>query len=58
VISDAVGPSGLGGITLQSATGATIMVNDLGITISNGKGAQITLLGNTVDINIGGLTII
>jgi uncharacterized protein involved in type VI secretion and phage assembly len=58
VISDAVGPSGLGGITLQSATGATIMVNDLGITISNGKGAQITLLGKTVDINIGGLTII
>jgi len=58
VISDALGPSGLGGITLQSATGATIAVNDLGITISNGKGAQITLVGNTVDINLGGLTVI
>lgn len=58
VISDAAGPSGLGGITLQSASGATIAVNDLGITISNGKGAQITLVGNTVDINLGGLTVI
>jgi uncharacterized protein involved in type VI secretion and phage assembly len=58
VICDAGGPSGLGGITLQSASGATIAVNDLGITISNGKGAQITLTGKTVDINLGGLTVI
>lgn len=58
VISDALGPTGVGGITLQSATGATIAVNDLGITISNGKGAQITLVGSTVDINLGALTII
>lgn len=58
VISDSLGPSGVGGITIQSATGATIAVNDTGITISNGKGAQITLVGNTVDINLGALTII
>lgn len=57
VISDALGPSGLGGITLQSATGATIAVNDVGITITNGKGATITLTGPTVDINLGALTI-
>lgn len=57
VISDTFGPSGLGGITLQSASGASIAVNDLGITISNGKGAQITLIGNVVDINVGGLTV-
>ncbi len=58
VISDALGPMGLGGITLQSATGATIAVNDLGITINNGKGAQIAMVGNTVDINLGALTVI
>lgn len=58
VVADALGPTGVGGITLQSATGATIAVNDLGITISNGKGATISMLGNTVDINFGALTII
>lgn len=57
VISDAAGPSGVGGITLQSASGATIAVNDVGITISNGKGAIISLTGPTVDINLGALTI-
>lgn len=58
VISDGLGPSGAGGVTLQSASGATIAVNDTGITISNGKGATISLVGNTVDINLGGLTVI
>jgi uncharacterized protein involved in type VI secretion and phage assembly len=57
VVADGAGPMGVGGITLQSATGATIAVNDTGIIISNGKGAQITLIGKTVDINIGALTI-
>jgi uncharacterized protein involved in type VI secretion and phage assembly len=57
VISDALGPTGAGGITLQSAGGATISVNDIGITITNGKGATITLTGPTVDINFGALTI-
>jgi hypothetical protein len=58
VISDGLGPLGAGGIVLQSTTGATIAVNDLGIMIMNGKGAQISLVGNTVDINFGALTII
>ncbi len=58
VVADSAGPMGVGGITLQSATGATIAVNDTGIIISNGKGAQITLIGKTVDINIGALTIV
>ena len=49
---------GVGGIVLQSASGATIAVNDTGITISNGKGAVISMLGNTVDINLGALTVI
>jgi uncharacterized protein involved in type VI secretion and phage assembly len=58
VIADAMGPTGVGGITLQSASGATIAVNDTGITILNGKGASISLVGNTVDINLGALTVI
>lgn len=57
VISDAGGPMGVGGITLQTATGAMIAINEIGITISNGKGATITLTGPTVDINLGALTI-
>jgi uncharacterized protein involved in type VI secretion and phage assembly len=56
VISDLPGPTG--GIMLKSTTGATLIVNDTGIYIQNGKGAMITLLGPTVDINTGALTII
>ena len=56
VISDLPGPTG--GIMLKSATGATLIVNDTGIYIQNGKGAMITLLGPTVDINTGALTVI
>lgn len=56
VISDAPGPTG--GILLQTATGAMISVTDIGITISNGKGAIITMTGPTVDINAGALTVI
>jgi hypothetical protein len=55
-ISDMPGPTG--GILLKSTTGAMIMVNDIGITISNGKGAIITMLGPAVDINAGALTIV
>lgn len=56
VISDAPGPTG--GIMLKSTTGATIIVNDTGIYIQNGKGASITLIGPTVNINQGALTVI
>lgn len=40
-----------GGVILRSATGAYIIVNDVGIFISNGKGATIELLGPSVMIN-------
>jgi hypothetical protein len=33
------------------------MVNDVGITISNGKGASIVLTGPTVTVNAGALVI-
>lgn len=55
-ISDLPGPTG--GIMLKSATGATLIVNDTGIYIQNGKGAAITLVGPTVTINNGALTVV
>jgi len=58
VLSDSAPTPISGGIVLKSAGGASIVVNDSGIYIQNGKGAKITLLGNTVDINLGGLTVI
>ncbi len=54
-LSDLPGPTG--GILLKTATGAMIMVNDVGITISNGKGATIVMTGPTVTINNGALVI-
>ena len=55
VISDVPGPSG--GIMLMSTTGAMILINDLGITISNGQGATIQMTGPSVVINAGALTV-
>ncbi|MCL6693378.1 phage baseplate assembly protein V [Pseudomonas sp. R3.Fl] len=55
-ISDLPGPTG--GIMLKSATGATLIVNDTGIYIQNGKGAALTLVGPAVTINNGALTVI
>ena len=56
VVSDLPGPTG--GIMMKSAAGATLIVNDTGIYIQNGKGASITLIGPTVTINAGALTVI
>jgi hypothetical protein len=56
VVSDVPGPTG--GIQIQTTTGAMISVTDVGIVISNGKGATITLTGPVVDINLGALTIV
>jgi uncharacterized protein involved in type VI secretion and phage assembly len=55
-ISDMQGPTG--GIMLKSATGATLIVNDTGIYIQNGRGAMITLVGPTVTINNGALVVV
>jgi hypothetical protein len=43
---------------LKSATGATLIVNDTGIYLQNGKGASLTLVGPTTDINASALTVI
>lgn len=56
VISDVPGPTG--GVQIQTTTGAMISVSDVGIMISNGKGAVINLTGPTVDINLGALTVV
>jgi uncharacterized protein involved in type VI secretion and phage assembly len=56
VLSDLPGPTG--GIMLKSTTGATIIVNDTGIYIQNGKGASIVMTGPTVTINEGALVIV
>lgn len=55
LISDVPGPTG--GLLLKNSKGAMIMVNDVGITITNGKGASITMIGNTITMNEGALTI-
>lgn len=54
-----------GGIVIESATGASIVVNDSGIYISNGKGASITMIGpaikvsgTPVNINEGALNVL
>jgi uncharacterized protein involved in type VI secretion and phage assembly len=56
VISDLPGPTG--GIMLKSTTGATIIVNDTGIYIQNGKGASIIMTGPSVTVNAGALVIV
>jgi len=55
MLSDVPGPTG--GILLKTTTGAFISVNDIGITISNGKGATIVLAGPTVTVNQGALVV-
>ncbi len=57
-VSDAPATSTTGGIILAAAGGAMIVVNEAGVTISNGKGATITLIGPAVSVNSGGLTVI
>jgi len=56
VVSDVPGPTG--GIMIQTTTGAMISVSDVGIVITNGKGATINLIGPSVDINVGALTVV
>jgi uncharacterized protein involved in type VI secretion and phage assembly len=56
VVSDVPGPTG--GILIQTTAGAMISVSDVGIMISNGKGAVINMTGPTVDVNLGALTVV
>jgi uncharacterized protein involved in type VI secretion and phage assembly len=55
MVSDLPGPTG--GIVIKSALGATLIVNDTGIFLSNGTGASISLVGTLVTINDGALAV-
>lgn len=55
LLSDQPGPTG--GVLLKTMTGAMIAMNDVSLTISNGKGASIVLTGPTVAINGTALTV-
>ena len=55
LISDVPGPTG--GFLLKTTSGATIMMNDTGIIISNGQGASIAMVGPTITLNEGALEI-
>ena len=56
ILNDVPGPAG--GIVLKSTTNASIIVNDTGIYIQNGKGASIVMVGPSVTINNGALAIV
>jgi uncharacterized protein involved in type VI secretion and phage assembly len=49
---------GLGGITLETATGQKIKLTATGIEIDNGLGAKISLTGPQVSVNNGALDIL
>jgi len=55
LLSDAPGPTG--GIMLKTSSGAAILINDAGITITNGKGATILMTNKQVLINETALVI-
>jgi hypothetical protein len=58
MISDVPPTPKTGGIVLQSLTGATLIVNDSGIYLDNGKGASISMIGPTIDFNSGTMTLL
>jgi uncharacterized protein involved in type VI secretion and phage assembly len=49
---------GVGGITLETSTGAKIVLNALGVEITNGMGATIKLTGPQVSVNNGALDVL
>ncbi len=51
-------PGPTGGILIKTTTGAMISVSDVGIVISNGKGATIIDGRPDVDVNPGALTVV
>jgi uncharacterized protein involved in type VI secretion and phage assembly len=55
-ISDLPGPTG--GIMLRSASGVSLIVNDTGIYLQNGKGATMTMVGTTINFNSGAMTVV
>jgi uncharacterized protein involved in type VI secretion and phage assembly len=54
ILSDEPGGKG---ITLRHPSGASIVIDDSGVHISNGQGATISLVGSTVTINQDALSV-
>jgi len=48
---------GIGGITLETATGQKIVLSATGVEIDNGMGASITMLGPQISLNGGALEV-
>jgi len=48
---------GIGGITLETADGQKIVLNSLGVEITNGQGGSIKLTGPQVSVNSGALEV-
>jgi uncharacterized protein involved in type VI secretion and phage assembly len=48
---------GIGGITLETSTGAKVAITAIGIEITNGMGATIKLTGPQVSVNNGALDV-
>jgi uncharacterized protein involved in type VI secretion and phage assembly len=48
---------GIGGITLETSSGAKIVINSMGIEINNGQGGAIKLTGPQVSVNNGALEV-
>jgi hypothetical protein len=55
-VVDVPGPTG--GILLSAASGAMIMVNDLGIVLNDGKGGILSMAGGIVSINHPNLVVL
>jgi Type VI secretion system/phage-baseplate injector OB domain len=55
VISDLPGPAG--GLILKHRSGAFISVSDVGIVLSSGQGATITLIKTAVSVNMTALVV-
>jgi hypothetical protein len=49
---------GIGGITLQTSGGQKIVLSPIGITIDNGMGGSISMMGPQVSVNSGALEVI
>jgi hypothetical protein len=55
-VIDVPGPTG--GIMLRAASGAAILINDLGITLQDGMGGVIQMAGGVVKINFPNLVVL
>jgi hypothetical protein len=56
-VSDAPPTPATGGVVLRSGTGVSVVVNDSGIYLSDGRGGSITITAGVVTVNAGALVV-